>query len=204
MSGIHCRWLALVGEPPAPEDFPPDPTEFEWGKMWEWTSKEKDIYDEGWVHVFRREHRIAAYQVLCRCEDSTRFILGAASPMPVDTAWVLSAFRDRYDMRDMVTTLDPKAVETYTSAKLLSVRYERDLYSQITRFREPVAPSVVDPSETLSGMSLYLNSESSPEQSETPLLSLFRDAQFYINECTPEYVGWVTREIASLWRLEGE
>jgi hypothetical protein len=104
----------------------------------------------------------------------------------------------------MVTTLDPKAVETYTSAKLLSVRYERDLYSQITRFREPVAPSVVDPSETLSGMSLYLNSESSPEQSETPLLSLFRDAQFYINECTPEYVGWVTREIASLWRLEGE
>ncbi|WP_405624572.1 hypothetical protein [Streptomyces sp. NBC_01396] len=202
MSGIHSRWLALIGDPPAQEDFPPDPTEFEWGKMWEWRSKEKEIYDEGWIQISRREYRIAAYQVLCKCEDSTRFILGAASPMPVDTAWVLSAFRDRYDMREMVTTLDPKAVETYTSARLLSVRYERDRYSEITRFKEPVAPSVVEPSDSLSAMSLYLNSEESP--GETPLLSIFEDAQLYINECAPEYVGRAAREIAPLWRLEGE
>src|SRR4051794_17292106 len=130
MSPIHTRWLALMGDGPTGNDFPPTAqvTQFSWGQMWTWRHRE-DHVEEPWTESLVQHRLIAAYEVRCRPFDTQKAIIGVASPLPVDTAEIIQEFRTKYKVREMVTTLDPKLVESSTEANISSVRYDESDHS---------------------------------------------------------------------------
>ncbi|MFF7170458.1 hypothetical protein [Streptomyces pseudovenezuelae] len=179
-----------------------DGVKFAWGKLWFWISSESPE-PSSWTTAVGERHRIAAYQVMGK-GGSPGIVLGAASIYPTDTAYVLNKMLKGaagYRTQDVEATLDPKLIdEAITGARIASASYYGEGCSKILSFNAPVAPIDLSGDEEPSAVSLYLDGSDIGNASHH-LVSMFKDGQFYVSDCLPDYIGWVAREISPLWRI---
>jgi hypothetical protein len=207
---IHTRWLGHDGPP---IDSLVDPRgllahvprqEWEWGRLWTVPlSGVITVPEQAWTNASQEFSRLVAiYQLEKAVTRSGLGAVGVASPLPADTAAILTQLQDLPQpvgarFVSLRTNLSPQSLFNLSDCLIESVRTVVPHGYTIEQFAAPIGVAQLQRDygfDQISGVTALLYHGDSQV-----VVNLFEDNQFYVADSSPEVIGEIARRVGPLW-----